>query len=94
MGVQNWSDNIILVNLAPEPQTGEELQTAIEMVTDNGGFDVVVDFAQVGIITSSSIAKLLKLRKAVEGGDNVNGEQTDERGVYRYGSGRHIRFCG
>ena len=69
MGVQNWSDNIILVNLAPEPQTGEELQMAIERVTDNGSFDVVVDFAQVGIITSSSIAKLLKLRKAVEGGD-------------------------
>jgi len=66
MGVQNWSDNIILVNLAPEPQTGEELQMAIEIATETGGFDVVVDFAQVGIITSSSIAKLLKLRKALE----------------------------
>jgi anti-anti-sigma factor len=69
MSVQNWSDNIILVNLAPEPQTGEDLQTAIEMVTETGGYDFVVDFAQVGIITSSSIAKLLKLRKAVEEGD-------------------------
>ncbi|RKY06880.1 MAG: hypothetical protein DRP65_11150 [Planctomycetota bacterium] len=66
MSVQNWSDNIILVNLAPEPQTGEELQMAIEMATEAGGCDVVIDFAQVDIITSSSIAKLLKLRKALE----------------------------
>ena len=65
MGIQNWSDNIVLVNLAQEPQTGEELQMAVEMVTQNGGCHVVIDFAQVGIITSSSIAKLLKLRKAV-----------------------------
>lgn len=66
MGVQNWSDNIILVNLAKEPQTGEELQMAMEMVTENGGCDAVVDFAEVDIITSSSIAKLLKLRKALQ----------------------------
>lgn len=66
MGVQNWSDNIILVNLAKEPQTGEELQMTIEMVTENGGCDVVVDFAEVDIVTSSSIAKLLKLRKALQ----------------------------
>ena len=66
MGVQNWSDNIILVNLAKEPQTGEELQMTIEMVTENGGCDAVVDFAEVDIITSSSIAKLLKLRKALQ----------------------------
>jgi anti-anti-sigma factor len=69
MGIQNWSDNMILVNLAPEPQTGEELQMATEMATETGGNDFVVDFAQVGIITSSSIAKLLKLRKAVEDSD-------------------------
>ena len=64
MGVQNWSDNIILVNLGQEPQIGEELQITIEMVSEKGGCDVVVDFAEVGIITSSSIAKLLRLRKA------------------------------
>ena len=66
MGVQNWSDNIILVNLAKEPQTGEELQMTIEMVTENSDCDVVVDFADVDVVTSSSIAKLLKLRKALQ----------------------------
>ena len=65
MGVQQWSDNIILVNLAQEPQLGEELQAVNAMVTDKGDCDVVVDFADIDLITSSSIAKLLKLRKAL-----------------------------
>lgn len=63
MGIQNWSENVILVNLAKEPDMGEELQTVIDLVTEDTTQDVVVDFADVDIITSSSIAKLLKLRK-------------------------------
>jgi hypothetical protein len=63
MGIQNWSETIILVNLASEPQMGEELQTVVDMVRRRCQ-DIVVDFCEVDIITSSSIAKLLKLRKA------------------------------
>ncbi len=70
MGIQNWSDNIVLVNLAQEPQLGEELQTVIQMVKEKPYSDVVVDFADVDIITSSSIAKLLKLRKALLDGNH------------------------
>ena len=65
MGIKNWADNVILVNLATEPDMGEELQTVIGLVADNDGLDVVVDCADVDIITSSSIAKLLKLRKVL-----------------------------
>ena len=65
MGIQNWSEDIVLVNLAPEPQMGEELQSVIETAAQKGGKDVVIDFAEVDIVTSSSIAKLLKLRKAL-----------------------------
>ena len=65
MGIQNWSDNIILINLAQEPQLGEELQTVIGTITEKGNADVVVDFADVDIVTSSSISKLLKLRKVL-----------------------------
>ncbi|MBN1126445.1 MAG: STAS domain-containing protein [Sedimentisphaerales bacterium] len=65
MAIQNWSDTILLVNLAPEPEMGEELQNVIETVKTEGDKDVVVDFAEVDIVTSSSIAKLLKLRKAM-----------------------------
>lgn len=63
MGIQNWSDEIILVNLAKEPQMGEELQTVIDLIEDGRECDVVLDFSGVDIITSSSIAKMLKIRK-------------------------------
>ena len=66
MGIQNWSDNIILVNLADEPQMGEELLAVTDMVSKRGDCDVVVDFTDVNIVTSSSIAKLLRLRKGLK----------------------------
>ncbi|MBC8378924.1 MAG: hypothetical protein H8E62_07105 [Planctomycetes bacterium] len=65
MGIQNWSEEVILVNLAKEPDMGEELQTVISMMAENEDVDVVVDFADIDIVTSSSIAKLLKLRKVL-----------------------------
>jgi anti-anti-sigma regulatory factor len=65
MGIQNWSDEIILVNLANEPQMGEELQTVVDLIEDGRECDVVVDFSDVDIITSSSIAKMLKIRKGL-----------------------------
>jgi len=70
MAIQKWSDDIILINLAKEPQLGEELQVVIDMVRDDPRHDVVVDFADVDILTSSSIAKLLKLRKVLLDDDN------------------------
>ena len=63
MGIQNWSDDIVLVDLPQEPQMGDELKTVIEIVRDRGDCDVVVDFSSVDIITSSSLSKLLKLRQ-------------------------------
>jgi anti-anti-sigma factor len=63
MGIQNWSDKLLLVNLSRGPDMGEELLTVITMISEQKDLDVVVDFADVDIITSSSVAKLLKLRK-------------------------------
>ncbi len=63
MGIQNWSEDIILVDLPQEPDMGEELQTVTSIVRDRGDCDVVVDFSNVDIVTSSSLSKLLKLRK-------------------------------
>ena len=65
MGIQNWSEDVILVDLPPEPEMGDELKTATGMVRDRGDCDVVVDFSTVDIVTSSSLSKLLKLRKMV-----------------------------
>jgi len=63
MGIQNWSEDVILVDLPEEPEMGDELTTAIEMVRDRGNCEVVIDFSSVDIVTSSSLSKLLKLRK-------------------------------
>jgi len=63
MGLQNWSEDIILVDLPPEPNMGDELKTVTGVTRDRGDCDVVVDFSSVDIVTSSSISKLLKLRK-------------------------------
>lgn len=63
MGIQNWSEDIILVDLPQEPNMGDELKTVTTMVRDRGDCDVVIDFSSVDIVTSSSLSKLLKLRK-------------------------------
>ncbi len=63
MGIQNWSEDIILVDLPQEPDMGEELKSVTEITRDRGDCDVVVDFSSVDIVTSSSLSKLLKLRK-------------------------------
>ena len=63
MGLQNWSEDIILVDLPSEPDLGDELKTVTDISRDRGDCDVVVDFSSIDIVTSSSLSKLLKLRK-------------------------------
>ena len=65
MGIQNWSENVILIDLLGEPEMGEELATVTEMFRDRADCDIVIDFSAVDIVTSSSISKLLKLQKMV-----------------------------
>lgn len=63
MGIQNWSEDIILVDLPAEPEMGEELKTITQMARDRGDCEVVIDFSKVDIVTSSSLSKLLRLKK-------------------------------
>ncbi len=63
MAFQNWSDDIILVDLQHEPRMRDEIKTLIEIVRDRGDCDVVADFSNVDIMTSNSISGLLRLRK-------------------------------
>jgi len=65
MAIRNWSDTIVLVDLKPEPDMGDELKAITETVRYRGDCDVVIDFSVVDIVTSSSLSKLLKLRKLV-----------------------------
>lgn len=70
MSIENWSEEITLVDLVKEPDMCGELQTVIGLVTSESKFNVVVDFSEVDILSSSSIAKLLKLRKVLKENGN------------------------
>ena len=65
MGIQDLAENVVLVNAPAEPSLNEELKNVTEVVRERGNCDVVIDFSQVDIVTSSSLSKLLKLRKVL-----------------------------
>lgn len=70
----DWSDNIVVVELADEPALSDELAGVIQRVTqpDKPGSPgtpgsnvphVVLNFAGVSYVNSSNLAQLLRLRK-------------------------------
>lgn len=63
MSVENWSDDVLLVSLPAEPEISDELGAVVEMVRDKRQCDLVIDFSGVHLITSATIAELLKLRE-------------------------------
>ena len=66
MAIQAWSENVALVEVRAEPETGEHLGEVICYVRDRGNCDVVMDFSHVTILTSTSLAVLLRLRKLLD----------------------------
>ena len=62
MSSQNWSDNIITVDLYDDPDLTEELTNITEQVEKNPR-SVVLNFSNLKFLNSSNISKLLKLRK-------------------------------
>lgn len=65
MTVEQWSDNVLLGELADDPQFTDDLASAIETCTAQPRTDVLLTFTNVNYLNSSNIAKLLKLRKLV-----------------------------
>jgi anti-anti-sigma factor len=66
MGIQDWSDSVILVTVAPEPDMGDELKTVTEIVRQRDKCSVVIDFSEAELVTSSSLAQLLRLQKVLD----------------------------
>jgi anti-anti-sigma factor len=64
MAIQNWSDNITVVELADDPQFSDEINGLMEAL-ERTPKHVVLNFAAVGFINSSNVAKLLRLRKTM-----------------------------
>src|SRR5215813_4484453 len=63
MGIQDWSERIIVVDLNDDPQFTDDLNALIDLIEKRNGSDVLLNFAAVNFLNSSNIAKLLKLRK-------------------------------
>ncbi len=63
MPIQNWSDNIIVAELADDPQCIDDLNALLDSIESRPDVDVVLNFSEVTFLNSSNIAKLLKLRK-------------------------------
>ena len=70
MGIQDLAENVILVDAPAEPSLNEELKNVTDVVRERGDCDVVIDFSHVDIVTSSSLSKLLKLRKLLSDCDH------------------------
>ena len=62
-----WSDNIMLANLADEPALSDELTLIADQIEEAPAKPhAVLDFRGVSYINSSNIAQLLRLRKVLD----------------------------
>jgi len=66
MGIQDWSEDVVLVTLEPEPALCDELKTVSQSLRQGCDHNVVIDFSGVDIVSSSSIAQLLRLQKILK----------------------------
>ena len=65
MAIQEWSEHIILAELADDPAFTDDLNALTDAMASRKGLDVVLNFSAVTYLNSSNIAKLLKLRKQI-----------------------------
>jgi len=63
VSIENWSDNIKVVELQDDPTFSDDLNTLQEQLADQNEVDVVMNFSAVNYLNSSNIARLLKTRK-------------------------------
>ena len=64
MPVEKWSDNVIVVRLADDPHLGDDLDALDAAVTQPPApVSAVVDFTSVRAVNSSTLARMLKVRK-------------------------------
>jgi anti-anti-sigma factor len=64
MPVEKWSDSVVVVHLADDPQFTDELEDLEQFAAAAATRpSIVLDFAAVLTINSSNLARMLKLRK-------------------------------
>ena len=63
MSIENWSDNILVVELQDDPVFSDDMTNLLDQLNSRTDADVVLNFGGIQYLNSSNIAKLLKLRK-------------------------------
>lgn len=66
MSIENWSDNIVVVELQDDPPFSDDMTALFDHLEKNPTLDVVLNFTAVKYLNSSNLAKLLKLRKKLQ----------------------------
>ena len=66
MGITNWSDEIVLLDLSQEPEMLDELQCLSVILREKSYCKVLIDFSEVGEMTATGISKLLQVRKLAD----------------------------
>ena len=67
MGIQNLSEDVLLITLQRQPQYGDELEVVSTMLEDSVDGNVVIDFSDVKMLTSEVISGLMTLDKLLRG---------------------------
>ena len=62
MAIQNWSDDIIVAELADDPQFTDEMETLVSNLGERPA-NVVLNVGPVSFLNSSNISRLLRLRR-------------------------------
>jgi anti-anti-sigma factor len=63
MAMQSSDEDVLVVALSAEPELNEELKDTVSVVLNRSRCDVVMNLANVGLVTSSSLSALLRLKK-------------------------------
>jgi anti-anti-sigma factor len=67
MGIRVFSEDILMIDLPPQPQQSDEFETLNTMLGETIDCDVVMDFSNVEMLTSESICGLLILARLLGG---------------------------
>jgi len=74
MPVEKWSDNVIVVRLAEDPHLEEDLDALEAAVAQPAGqaagpLSAVVDFTGVRAVNSSTLGRMIKVRRQMNAGN-------------------------
>lgn len=68
MAIEGISDDILLIILPEQPQSGNEIDLVNKMLGESIDHDVVMDFGKVEMLTSATICSLMILDRLLRGG--------------------------